>query len=70
MALTERKIKIIIDKKGQYTLIAGEGFTGESCLEKTKNIEMALGGVEVDGGKTDSYYDGDEDPISINIDGL
>jgi hypothetical protein len=67
--LTKRNVRITIDSKGQYTLEAGEGFSGASCLEKTKNLEVALGGTAIDEGKTGSYYDGDGDsPVTINLD--
>jgi hypothetical protein len=65
MALTKKTVQIKIDKKGDVVLTAGEGFSGESCLEGTKDIEVILGGTEVDSGKTDSYYDPDSDPLKI-----
>lgn len=65
--LVKRTIGITIDSKGQFTLEAKEGFAGGQCLEKTKNLELVLGGEEVDGGKTNAYYDGDDAPISINL---
>ena len=67
MELTKKVILITIDKKGQFSLEAKEGFTGENCLSKTKDLEVVLGGVEVDGGKTNSYYDDAADPISLNL---
>jgi hypothetical protein len=68
MALNKRVVGITIDNKGQFTLEAKEGFSGESCLEKTRNLEVVLGGEAVAEGKTDAYYDGDGDnPISINL---
>ena len=67
--MIKRKVRITIDKKGAYSMEALEGFSGQSCVEKTKNIELILGGSEIDGGKTGSYYDGDDTaPISINLD--
>lgn len=38
----EKKIKITIDKQGKATVEA-EGFVGESCTEKTREILSALG---------------------------
>lgn len=64
-----KKVKIIIDEKGNYTMQALEGFSGESCLEKTKDIELILGGTEVAEGKTSAYYDPDDDnPVCLNLD--
>lgn len=68
MSLIKKSIKIVIDKNGNYTLIAGEGMEGASCVEKTRDIELVLGGHEIDSGKTDAYYKGDDSPISINLD--
>jgi hypothetical protein len=62
-----KRIKITIDKKGNPMLECVEGFAGENCLAQTKAIENVLGGIEVDGGKTGAYYEGDSDPISISI---
>jgi hypothetical protein len=70
MAMEKRTIKVIIDKQGAYTVEAGEGFNGQSCVEKTKNVELLLGegATEVANGKTSAFYDPDGDnPISINL---
>ncbi len=67
MSMTKRNIQIKIDNKGNYALEAGEGFSGESCIEKTKDIELILGGTEVDGGKKDSYFDGDDNDLSLSL---
>ena len=61
-----KKIKIIIDKEGNYGLEALEGFSGTSCVEKTKEIEVAIGGTTVDEGKKDEYYMPDND-ASVNL---
>lgn len=54
-----RKIRITIDSKGMYKFEAMEGFTGASCTNETKSIELVLGGKAVARGKKDNYYDGD-----------
>ena len=64
--MEERKVTIMIDKKGQYTIEAS-GMTGTSCEQKTKDLELALGGDIVNEGKTSAYYDGDDSPISLNL---
>jgi len=33
-----------------------EGVTGSQCLEETKEIEIAIGGQQIDSGKTDDFY--------------
>jgi hypothetical protein len=68
MSLTKKSIQIKVDKAGGFVLEAKEGFAGTSCLEQTKTLELVLGGTESDSGKKDSYYDGDSNPISINLD--
>ena len=34
----KQNIRITIDKTGAYRFEAMEGFSGQSCVEKTKNI--------------------------------
>lgn len=63
----KRKIRIKIAKDGKYTIEAMEGFSGESCVEKTKNIEIMIGGQVVERGKKDEFYDGDAAPeLTLN----
>jgi hypothetical protein len=66
----KRSIKVVIDKQGAFTVQAMEGYAGQSCVEKTKNVELLLGGdaTEVAAGKTDKYYEGDgESPVSVSL---
>jgi hypothetical protein len=64
----EKKMKITIHKDGNYSMVALEGFAGESCLEKTRDVELLLGGAEANSGKTSSYYDPDDsNPVSIAL---
>lgn len=61
-------VEIRINEKGDFTFKAKEGFSGTSCVERTRDLELALGGVEVKSEKTKEYYD--NDPINsafINI---
>lgn len=57
-----KTIKIIIAEDGSYTMKAGEGFAGTSCVQQTKTIEQLIGaGATVTGeGKTNDYYKADE----------
>lgn len=67
--MNQKRIKLTIDQKGGYAIEALEGFTGGNCVEATKSIEVAIGGMSVDEGKTAAYYDGDgSSPVSINLD--
>ena len=64
----KKKVRFTVDKQGNYIMEAVEGFAGEECVEKTQELEVAIGGVAVDSGKTDDYYRSPDDPIHINID--
>jgi hypothetical protein len=51
-----KEIKVVIDRCGRPT-ISTEGFTGESCLAATKNLEKVLGNTgEVDREFGPEYY--------------
>lgn len=64
----QKRVKVTIDKKGGFTLEALEGFAGESCVAQTREIEIALGGVEVSEGKTSAYYDGiDDNDVMVKL---
>lgn len=64
--MNEKRIGITIGTKGEVMLQAKEGFSGTSCVEATRNLEIAIGGQEVADGKTSAYYDGDNDsPVTI-----
>ena len=64
----KKKIKVTIDKKGNYTIKTLEGFAGEECVQKTQDLEVAIGGQIVDEGKTEDYFRDPEDPIKITFD--
>lgn len=66
--MRKRKIRITIDKQGNYELEALEGFSGASCVEATKNLEIAIGGIVVDEEKKPEYFDPDDSPIRLNLD--
>lgn len=61
----QKKVRVVIDKKGGFTLEALEGFSGSSCVEQTKEIEISLGGIEESSGVTDAYYNGDDDSTVV-----
>ena len=66
--MDERRIKFIIDKQGNITVETLDGFSGTSCVEKMKHIQVLLGGEQMESGKTGAYYDPDyENPVSINM---
>lgn len=65
--MEKRVVKITIAKDGQYRMEAMEGFAGQDCINKTKDIELVLGGVETGEGKKDEYYGDGDNPNTINI---
>lgn len=66
--MQKQVIEIRIKKDGAYTLQAKEGFAGESCREKTRNLELMLGGEAVDTINTPAYYeDGGDNDINLNL---
>lgn len=66
--MKKETVEIRIDSKGGFTFEAKEGFGGKSCIERTKNLELALGGKAVSTEKTNDYYKPDDsDPIKIKI---
>ena len=62
-----KKVKITVAQDGTYKMTALEGFSGQSCVEQTKNLELILGGEVIDSGKTEDYYGPDDSPVSIDI---
>lgn len=65
--MEKRKIKVVINKKGNYTLEALDGFVGQSCREKTRDLEILLGGEYQSSENTKRYYD-DDGNNDINLD--
>lgn len=63
-------VEIRIDNKGNFTFEAKEGFAGESCIERTRDLELALQGKgkAVSTEKTKAYYEGgDASPVTIKL---
>lgn len=61
-------VEIRIKKDGSYSLEAKEGFAGESCRNKTKHLELMLGGAAIDTENTAGFYDDDGDDMNLNLD--
>lgn len=61
-------VKITIKKDGSFSLEAMEGIKGQNCREKTKNLELILGGEAVSSETKSTYYEDDGDNgISLNL---
>lgn len=68
--MNKQVVKITIKKDGSYNLEALEGFSGQSCREKTRDLELVLGGEAVATENKSTYYDGDgagEMDLNLNI---
>lgn len=66
--MNDKRVKIVIDKQGNYAIEALEGFSGSSCVDQTKTLEVAIGGIAVSEGKTNAYYDPDsENPVYVDL---
>lgn len=59
-----KKIELIINEDGSYSIEAMEGFVGQSCEQKTQNIISILGGVEQDSKYKPEYFESDGDNLN------
>ena len=59
----KQDIEIVINAKGEVTFQV-KGVKGGSCIDETKFLESALGGVVVDQQKTSEFYEGSEGYVS------
>nr|DAV25074.1 MAG TPA: Protein of unknown function (DUF2997) [Caudoviricetes sp.] len=66
--MRKETVEIRINEKGGYTFQAKEGFSGTSCIERTKDLELALGGTVVSKEKTKEFYEADpSSPVTIKL---
>jgi hypothetical protein len=61
--MRKQDIEITISPKGEVSFTV-KGVKGGSCLDETKFLEQALGGVVVDQQKTGEYYEQSEGYVS------
>ena len=59
----KQDIEIVINAKGEVTFEV-KGVKGGSCLDETKFLEQALGGVVIDQQKTSEFYEQSEGYVS------
>ena len=52
-----KRIELIINEDGSYSIEAMEGFVGQSCAQKTQNIITLLGGTATETKHKPEYYD-------------
>ena len=59
-----KKIELTINEDGSYSIEALEGFQGQSCEQKTKNIISLLGGTESETKYKPEYWDSNPDNLN------
>lgn len=62
-----KKMDITINTDGSTEIDLQEGFSGMSCVEKSKQIELIIGGTQVEQKEKPEYYE-QETSIDIGID--
>lgn len=63
-----KKVKIIINEDGTTEIDLIEGYSGMSCVEKSREIELLLGGKEIERKEKPEYYDAEDNSIDLGID--
>ena len=63
-----KKMVITINADGTSDIDLQEGFSGMSCVEKSKEIEVILGGEKVEQKQKPEMYEGDSTSIDLGID--
>ena len=65
--MEKKLIEIRVKKDGSFTFEAKEGFSGTSCIEKTKELEMVLSNGQEGQTTTKSEYYDDDPGINTNL---
>lgn len=61
-------VDITINSDGTTDIDLKEGFSGMSCVEKAKQIELIIGGSVIEQKEKPEYYEQDESiDLGINI---
>lgn len=63
-----KKMVITIEEDGTADIDLQEGFSGMSCVEKSKEIELILGGTQVEQKQKPEMYDGGDVSVDLGID--
>ena len=59
-----KRANITVDEKGNYEIDLIEGFSGVSCAEKAKEIQILIGGIETNETKKPEYFDPNGDNLN------
>lgn len=62
-----RQVAITINMDGTTDIDLKEGFSGMSCVEKSKQIELLIGGTTIEQKEKPEYFEPDNS-VDIGID--
>lgn len=63
-----KRMKITIFEDGNTDIDLQEGFSGMSCVEKSKQIELIINGEQKEQKVKPEYYDEDIASVDLGID--
>ena len=63
-----KKATITINEDGSTEIDLKEGFSGMSCIEKSKEIELLIGGEQVEQKQKPEMFEGGDVSIDLGID--
>lgn len=63
-----KRMVITIEEDGTADIDLQEGFSGMSCVEKSKEIELILGGTQVEQKQKPEMYEGGDVSVDLGID--
>lgn len=64
----QKHVKILINEDGSTEIDLIEGFSGMSCVEKSKEIELLIGGAQIEQKQKPEYYEGGDVSVDLGID--
>lgn len=59
---------LTINEDGTVEVDLQEGFSGMSCVEKSKEIELIIGGQQIDQKEKPEMYEGEDVSVDLGID--
>lgn len=62
-----KQIEITINNDGTTDIDLKEGFSGMSCIEKSKQIELIVGGTPIKREEKPEYYEPESIDLGIDI---
>ena len=62
-----KQMDIVFNSDGTTEIDLKEGFSGMSCVEKSKQLEIIIGGTQIEQKEKPEYYEADTS-VDIGID--